>query len=110
MLAPMQAPGGRAGPGRIASSPPSSGPSLAFNKPSHSARHSASKPQPAKPGQDPSHSVRAVAAEFPPALRLYVLILEATDSYRLNANLDRYIRIHSYTSIVVTATLKPATC
>ncbi|KAK9821451.1 hypothetical protein WJX81_000950 [Elliptochloris bilobata] len=34
----------------------------------------------------------AVAAEFPPAQRLYVLFLEAADSHRLNRQLQRYMK------------------
>ena len=35
------------------------------------------------------NSAKAAAAEFPAALRFYVLILEAADSHRLNSNLLR---------------------
>jgi hypothetical protein len=86
--------------GRLGTSPINSGPNLAFSKPlggatatasaSASSRCSAAKSQPSRAAQEGSHSVRLVAAEFPPALRLYVLILEAADSYRLNSNLIRY--------------------
>ena len=36
-------------------------------------------------------SAKRAAAEFPAALRFYVLILEAADSHRLNSNLLRWL-------------------
>lgn len=69
------------------SRPPGQQPSssaFVTNKPTRSAKASVL-------ANEALSNVRATAAELPPALRFYVYILEAADSYRLNSNLLRYV-------------------
>lgn len=85
---PSQAPVGRqmslqSSPGGSAVSVPQSRASL--------AAQGTTKPQPSnRATQEHASAAGTIAAEFPPALRLYVLFLEAADSHRLNLNLMRW--------------------
>ena len=85
-----QAPGLRTAADKKPHSPTSSRPGQnhpASSGPSISRRISSGKNAGSTPGA--TSSAKAVAAEFAPALRFYVLILEAADSHRLNSNLLR---------------------
>lgn len=86
---PLQGPGSRATSSRLPVSPVNSNTGVGFPGASAPKRGSAGKASSAKPLQESSHLTRAILEEFPTALRLYVLILEAADSYRLNLNLSR---------------------
>lgn len=68
------------------SSPTSSGSGFYPPAPAAAARRTSRAAGAAPEGLN---SAKAAAAEFPPALRFYVLILEAADSHRLNSNLLR---------------------
>ena len=90
----MQAPNSRSQPSRVQPSPASSGRSLTVSI----ARQPPGK---AVAGRGDGHGggktlspkpyALLVAAEFPPALRLYALFLEAADSHRLNCSLVRWL-------------------
>lgn len=45
--------------------------------------------QASRVAQEAAQAALRISAEFPAALRLYVLFLEAADSHRLNSNLSR---------------------
>lgn len=82
----LQAPGPRHG--RLQGNPAASGGSEQRAVASQQRLHTQTTPT--RPVKEGVSGATQAAAEFPPALRLYVLFLEAADSFRLNSALMRW--------------------